>query len=108
MNRKLKLALAALLGFSAACSTVRNAPAKGEDNLSQEAVADSTQKFRQIIVMYGVRPPAGANTNFQQMKSQADSLTPVLELPKDDAPVLKPRVSPQSVVDPVVEKPAED
>ena len=26
MNRKLKLALAALLGFSAACSSVKNAP----------------------------------------------------------------------------------
>ena len=31
MNKKLKLALATLLGFSAACSTVKNAPAKGED-----------------------------------------------------------------------------
>ena len=37
MNKKLKLALATLLGFSAACSTVKNAPAKGEGEQQQEA-----------------------------------------------------------------------
>ena len=39
MNKKLKLALATLLGFSAACSTVKNAPAKGEGEQQQEAGA---------------------------------------------------------------------
>lgn len=60
MNKKLKLALATLLGFSAACSTVKNAPAKGEGEQQQEAgapeVRDSVAPPR-VMVMYGVRPP---------------------------------------------------
>ena len=50
MNKKLKLALATLLGFSAACSTVKNAPAKGEGEQQQEAgapeVRDSVLRTR--------------------------------------------------------------
>lgn len=64
MNKKLKLALAALLGFSAACSTVKNAPTRGENGQEQESgatgVADSVSRPR-IIVMYGVRYPGSDN-----------------------------------------------
>ncbi|WP_418983120.1 hypothetical protein [Alistipes sp.] len=56
MNKKLKLALAALLGFSAACSTVKNAPAKGEPAAAGEA--DTTvMETPRMVVMYGVRIP---------------------------------------------------
>ena len=61
MNKKLKLALAALLGFSTACSTVKNAPAKGAEEQKQETgsqeVQDSVKVPPRIVVMYGVRPP---------------------------------------------------
>lgn len=55
MNRKLKLALAALLGFSAACSTVKNAPSKGSGD--PEAMTDTTRIDHPFMVMYGVRIP---------------------------------------------------
>lgn len=55
MNRKLKLALAALLGFSAACSTVKKVPSKGAHDT--EVPADSISIVHPIVVMYGVRPP---------------------------------------------------
>ena len=66
MNRKLKLALAALMGFSAACSTVKNAPSKG--SVDAEAASDTVSVARPIIVMYGVRPPA-AKTNYSPVDS---------------------------------------
>ena len=43
MNKKLKLALAALLGFSTACSTVKNAPAKGAEEQKQETGSQEVQ-----------------------------------------------------------------
>ncbi len=55
MNRKLKLALAALLGFSAACSTVKNTPSKGSGDTKKSA--DTVRIDRPVIVMYGVRIP---------------------------------------------------
>ena len=62
MNKKLKLALAALLGFSAACSSVKNAPRQSETQGSEQAEAEGdTLKLRRIIVMYGVRPPQGGS-----------------------------------------------
>ena len=36
MNRNLKLALAALLGFSAACTSVKNAPKERRTRLERE------------------------------------------------------------------------
>lgn len=53
MNRKLKLALAALLGFSTACSTVK----KNAQGDSSEFPADSVKQVPQLVVMYGTRPP---------------------------------------------------
>lgn len=83
MNRKLKLALAALLGFSTACSSVKNAPKKGAEN--QQTEADSLKGRdslrHRIIVMYGVRPPAGMRDKVQQ-GSQID---PVAERPEADS-----------------------
>lgn len=55
MNRKLKLALAALLGFSTACSTVKNASSKKTDGAA--IPADTVEVSRPVVVMYGVRPP---------------------------------------------------
>lgn len=96
MNKKLKLALATLLGFSAACSTVRNAPAKGEGEQRQEAgapeVRDSVAPPR-VMVMYGVRPP-GQKTIGEPLKESAvgpaedEQLDPVAEKPADDTPYM--------------------
>ncbi len=78
MNRKLKLALAALLGFSAACSTVKNAPSKGSGD--PEAMADTARIDRPVIVMYGVRIP-DAPTDHKSLNSvlQQDSTVQVPE-----------------------------
>lgn len=74
MKRKWKIALAALLGFSTACSTVKKAPADKET--PEREAADSTAKsakegfdgmirteeVHRIRLMYGVpspRPTAG-------------------------------------------------
>ncbi len=58
MNRKLKLALAALLGFSTACSTVKNASSKKTEKTDDAAIpADTVKIIHPIVVMYGVRPP---------------------------------------------------
>lgn len=80
MNRKLKLALAALMGFSAACSTVKNAPSTG--SVDAEAASDTVSVARPIIVMYGVRPPA-AKTNYSPLDSalQQDSTTTTATTP---------------------------
>ena len=91
MNKKLKLALATLLGFSAACSTVKNAPAKGEGEQQQEA-GDSVAPPR-VMVMYGVRPP-GQKTIGVPLKESAvgpaedEQLDPVAEKPADDTPYM--------------------
>lgn len=63
MNRNLKLALAALLGFSAACTSVKNAP---KEDTAKTQGADTTAvkgypEFpRRVVVMYGrADAPAG-------------------------------------------------
>ncbi|WP_299221230.1 hypothetical protein [uncultured Alistipes sp.] len=67
MNRKWKLALAALLGFSTACSTVKNAPrrdaAEGGERIEQR---DSLR----IMVMYGVPTPRPERLDAQQQQQQ--------------------------------------
>lgn len=50
MDKKMKLALLALLGFSTACSTVKS----GSKSKEQEATEIEQPA---TIVMYGVRPP---------------------------------------------------
>lgn len=89
MNRKLKLALAALLGFSTACSTVRNAPnnANGPSNRKDDtAVTDGSEpteesvRVERIMLMYGVpspRPvPAEPQTDDPQAPEQPTSKQP--------------------------------
>ncbi|MDE7344253.1 MAG: hypothetical protein K2N02_01425 [Alistipes sp.] len=60
MGRKFKLALAALLGFSAACSSAKHSA--GRSTGPQEAIGvemrSDTTHYR-IVLMYGVRPPRG-------------------------------------------------
>ncbi len=81
MNRKLKLALAALLGFSAACSSVKNAP---KDKTSDVKVEPGPSNPR-IVVMYGVRVPD--SIRIKRMERQhPDSLPPVAEQPREEAP----------------------
>ncbi len=58
MNRKIKFALAALLGFSAACSSVKHSSAgkdRTQERVGAEAQPDSLE--RRIMVMYGVPSP---------------------------------------------------
>lgn len=60
MNRKLKIALAALLGFSAACSSVKNAPkeSSGKSNDADTTVVRGyPENPPRVVVMYGVRVP---------------------------------------------------
>lgn len=94
MNKKLKLALAALLGFSAACSTVKNAPAKGEPAAAKDA--DTTvQEVPRMVVMYGVRMPRTQPAEGVNPASQPDS-------------VAADRVSTAPALDPVAEEPVEE
>ena len=94
MNKKLKLALAALLGFSTACSTVKNAPAKGAEEQKQETGSQEKVPPR-IVVMYGVRPPgqAGPATGVhipdaKVQSAEPEELDPVAEKPTEDTPVM--------------------
>ena len=99
MNKKLKLALAALLGFSTACSTGKIAPAKGAEEQKQETgsqeVQDSVKVPPRIVVMYGVRPPgqAGPATGVhipdaKVQSAEPEELDPVAEKPTEDTPVM--------------------
>jgi len=94
MNRNLKLALAALLGFSAACTSVKNAP---KEDTAKTQGADTTAvkgypEFpRRVVVMYGVRGPrGGAGPRNERLKrlerERPDSLPPVAERPQEEDP----------------------
>ena len=79
MDKKLKLALVALLGLSTACSSVKNAP-KDSKKDNKEQIED-----RRIRVMYGVRPPVkseGALTKDSEQRI-AEDVDPVVEDIKD-------------------------
>jgi len=65
MNRKIKLAAAALLGFSTACSSVKNTPAKGSGEQEPVGTEVQTDTVRRIVVMYGVRTPERRQTGFR-------------------------------------------
>lgn len=105
MNRKLKIALAALLGFSAACSTVKNAP-KGAVSGSEEPRSDSVTVRRNphIVVMYGVRRPAP--TEAVRKPGPGTELDPVVEAPGPDTlQTLSAEPPTVSGLDPVMEQP---
>ena len=87
MNRNLKLALAALLGFSAACTSVKNAP---KEDTAKTQGADTTAvkgypEFpRRVVVMYGVRTPR--QDSVRNERERPDSLPPVAERPQEEDP----------------------
>lgn len=58
MNKRIKLALLTLLGFSTACSTVKQT-SRGESASAERAdtTAFGGSERPKVIVMYGVRPP---------------------------------------------------
>lgn len=87
MLRKLKFAVAALLGFSAACSSVRSVPRENAPTPqdSPEMKADTTQELR-VKVMYGVPAPRLTPEQVEQLRMEQDSPAPVLEQPADDMP----------------------
>ncbi len=84
MNKKLKLALASLLGFSAACSSVRNIPAQSsrpEEGTEVETRID-TVEYR-VVAMYGVRSPRRPTGVDPVAERPVDSLD--VKLPSDPA-----------------------
>ena len=88
MDKKVKLALLALLGFSTACSTVRSG-SKSREREPAEVERPTT------IVMYGVRPPGqagpatGVHIPAAKVQSAApEALAPVAEKPTEDTPVM--------------------
>ncbi len=89
MNRKVKLALAALLGFSTACSSVKNTPVKGKEEAQMDTPAESPR----IVVMYGVPTP-------EELKA----IKPII--PDDTTAKKTKNIFPE--VDPVVEKPVKN
>ena len=84
------MAMAALLGFSAACSTVKQAPRDGE---ASEAAQTDTVTVRKgqtparIVLMYGVRPPLSDSLRIKRQqeleRQRPDSLPPVAEQPDE-------------------------
>ena len=88
MNRNLKLALAALLGFSAACTSVKNAP-KEDTAKSQDAdttVVKGYSEFpRRVVGMYG--QDSVRNERLKRLeRERPDSLPPVAERPQEEDP----------------------
>lgn len=74
MDKRLKLALVALLGLSTACSSVKNSPKK--------AKKDKTEKVDpRVVVMYGVRPPKAEAPKKEEVRKEriAEDLEPVVE-----------------------------
>lgn len=56
MSKRMKLALLALLGFSTACSTVKNGTKTGSDNITTEESINPDSMPR-IRVLYGAPTP---------------------------------------------------
>lgn len=70
MSKKAKLALLALLGFSTACSTVKNgAKSETEATETQEQVEQSAPQIR---VLYGVRPPRAEEEIKQALEAEQE------------------------------------
>lgn len=90
MTKNLMLAIVALLGFSTACSTVKNTAkeskdsAKDSDSVIVRKYAPDT--MRRVVVMYGV-PVYKLDSAALQRSQQgigADELTPVTESPREE------------------------
>lgn len=93
MIRKLKLLIAAALGFSTACSSVKDAPRDTNRRDKDDSVIigqpeHSAKERPEIIVMYGVRRPLSEAEYRQQRLERMlpDSLPPVAETPREEDP----------------------
>lgn len=92
MKRKLKLFVAALLGFSTACSSVKQAPKQKDRQKDGDSVIvvgdpDAGESQPRIIVMYGVFSPQSDSLRRQRMeRMMPDSLPPVVEEPREEDP----------------------
>lgn len=73
MNKKITLMALALLGFSTACSGVKNGPKDG-------VKSDTTHIERTPVVMYGVRIPEEATQEIGDMKKFAPSPEKPIEI----------------------------
>lgn len=87
MGRKFKLALAALLGFSAACSSAKHSAGRSagpQEAIGVEMRSDTTH-YR-IVVMYGVRPPRGTvmQTLPDSVAAPAGASAPAAEAPQEE------------------------
>ena len=81
MNRNLKLALAALLGFSAACTSVKNAP-KEDTAKTQGADTTAVKGYPEFPRQDSVR-----NERLKRLeRERPDSLPPVAERPQEEDP----------------------
>lgn len=72
MSKRIKWALLALLGFSTACSTVKNTAKESKTDAPEEVVP--TPEEHRIRVLYGVRPP-----KVQQTEAETPAQTPEAE-----------------------------
>lgn len=71
--KSIKLAIIALLGFSTACSTVK------EGTKSKKEKEDKVEVTPAIVVMYGVRRPVEPRTDVEQPK--VEKIAPAGETP---------------------------
>lgn len=88
LRQRFKLALAALLGFSTACSSVKNAPKRAA--VPSADPAPSEEEASRIVAMYGVRSPlrviqqaegADSLAAGQTTRSEGETVQTVEELP---------------------------
>ena len=83
MKKRVKLMLAALLGFSTACATVKNAPQSDtaapadqpEKRTEGRLKVDSTHVPQRIRLMYGVPSPRPTVQPTDSVNLQRDSLS---------------------------------
>lgn len=84
MTKKLKLALVALLGFSAACSSVKNAPSKSEGAREDTSAVPEYRENVPIRVMYGV--PIPRRDSMRRARTERlPEVDPVVEQPQQDS-----------------------
>lgn len=109
MNRKFKLTLAALLGFSAACSTVKNAPVRSRgDEPGQQADSqpgDTVKVPPRVVLMYGVPMPKTPR-DAKPLTEMDEQLDPVAEKPVEDTPYMDTKKAREGHEAPEAGKPA--
>lgn len=80
MKKKMKLMLAALLGFSTACSTVKNAPQEGGDANLQE----NPTQLERIRLMYGTPSPRVKKNEVGPLDTTGRASAPKIEATLED------------------------